>query len=241
MADVQPTTDANTTADPSDTPERGSRPGGSPRRWVLAGAGAIAVGLILAVVIVSVTSGDDDGSATTANTQDIASDTPGASQAPAPGAEQTSSFSTVGPFNVNIVPGSDGELLVTVADPTAPSSADTGSQVCVLATLEGPTSVEAYGCGDATTAEMGELTWSVPGSPLLGCAAVATRPPQSAIGSVDALTDLTVRPAVELPAGSYQVSVVAVTGVGDGCAPADEGGLERETTATGQITVGPNA
>lgn len=206
--------------------------------WVL---GAIAVGIIAAVVIVSVASGDDDESAdpgSTGDTVDIATD--GGEGATASedtpsdqGATTIPEVDIEGPFDVVLEPGAGGVLHVDVADPATPAL-DGAAQHCVLVTLDGPASVEAYGCTDGVAP--GELVLSEPGAPLVGCAAVATRSDPSVPESVSSTSQFDISPAAELPPGDYDVEATVITGVGDGCPPADAG-TERETVARTRISV----
>lgn len=227
-----PDTDDDTLTEPpsSHSPMRGRL------SYVVA---AVAIGVLIAVVAVSVGSRDDAESADPGRTDDavdIAAD--GSTGGTADGSTSTTEIPEVdtdGPFDVVLEPGPGGLLHLEVADPATPAL-DGAMQHCVLVTLDGPTSVEAYGCTDATAP--GELVLSEPGSPRVGCAAVATRnDPAVQPAAVTSASEFDVTPAGQLPPGDYDVEVAVITGVGDGCPPADEG-LERETVARTTISVG---
>lgn len=121
-----------------------------------------------------------------------------------------------------------GAVRILVADPAAPTAAGQATGVCVLVTYTtadvadepGP-GQQVHGC--AEPGGSAELTMD-PSTALVGCAAVADRQSPVADGSTAASATFTVIPAAPLRAGSYEVSVEATTGYGDGCPPADDQG-----------------
>ncbi len=228
----QPPTDADTLATgtvetdaTADEPSHGSLMRGRG----LAVAAAVSLGLIAAVVIVS-TNRDDSGSVDSSEAVDIAADATTV-------AEAEPQVSTDGPFEVRLEPGDDGLLQLTVADPATPAAADSPSQHCVLVTLSGPATVDAFGCLEAGSATSADVILSTPGEPMVGCASVTTREPESDVTATSATSEFVVNEGAALPQGEYEVTVVAITGIGDGCPPVDDGGVERETTARSSIVI----
>lgn len=216
-------------------PEAGGTGSGSLLRGrALAVAAAVAVGVIAAVVIVSLNRDSSSDDEATGDAVDIAADDTVAT-APEPGT--SAEVSTEGPFDVNLGPAEDGLLQLTVDDPMTPALTNATSQHCVLVTLSGPTTVEAFGCVQAGATDAGRLQLSSPGDPLVGCAAVATQTPPDTVGATAATSQFVVDEGAVLPTGTYDVTVVAVTGVGDGCMPLD-GSTERAATARSSIELG---
>lgn len=223
--------------DGNDASEEDAGSGTLLRGRALAAAAAIAVGLIAAVLIVSTNNDDTADRATGDDPVDIAADgtVAPASTSPEPGT--SAQVSTEGPFDIALDPASDGLLRLTVADAETPALDGTVSQHCVLVTMSGPTTVEAFGCVEAGDADPGQLQLSSPGDPQVGCAAVTAGEPSGALRATAATSTFVIDGAGPLPAGTYDVSVVAVTGVGDGCLPV-EGPAERSATATSSLEVG---
>lgn len=225
-------------------PDGGARGGGTGlfRGRVAVAAGAIAVGLVAAVVIVTLTDDSGDESADPSDAVDIASED-GTSEDPGTTAERDDSASTgqwqvttTGPFEIGLQPSDDGLATITVNDPTTPTLAGSDAQHCVLVTLSGPATVETYGCTALDGTATVDLALSDPGAPLVGCAAAVTRDAIGEPGALDATTTFEVADSSELPAGDYDLTVEAVTGTGDGCSPAD-GVSEHVATAETTINI----
>lgn len=232
--------DTGSTEEPT-TDTGGARPGsGLAKGRVVAAAAAIAVGLVAAVVIVSLTTGSGDESADPSGAVDISAgdDTDStAADEPAADAPEAWEVTTTGPFEIDLQPAEEGLATITVHDPATPTLAGSDPQHCVLVTLAGPATVETYGCTTVDGTGTVALTLSAPGEANVGCAAVVTNEASGEADTVDATTTFVVSESAELPAGDYDVTVAAVTGTGDGCPPAD-GTAEREATAETTITVG---
>jgi len=200
----------------------------------LTAVAALAVGVILAVVLVARSA--DDGTAD----REVAATSPqaggsAASVPPTPGPTPAPR----GEVSVAAEPtGTAGGLTVTVADPATPTAAGATARHCLLVTYDGAPGVGAYGCHDATTGATSTLRLSEPGQADVGCAATATRAPAEAGTPSPTSSNFTVTPAGKLPAGTHTVTVTAVTGTGDGCPPADEGGAEHVGSLTTTVTVG---
>ena len=222
----------------------------SPRSGLLKGrllvaAGAIAVGLVAAVVIVSLTNDSSDESADPAEPSDAVDIAAGDGVTEDPGTTgddeatvtaSTWQVATTGPFEIDLQPTEAGLASITVVDPATPTLNGLDAQHCVLVTLVGPATVETYGCATLGGTETVELDLSAPGDPLVGCAAVVTNEASGEPASVAATTTFLISDTSGLPAGDYDVTVVAVTGTGDGCPPAD-GITEHEATAETSVTV----
>jgi hypothetical protein len=103
------------------------------------------------------------------------------------------------------------------------SAADAQVPVAIL-----PTSSSEAGTGPA--AEVGGDPGD--GAVQIGCAASVVRPAPEAVASTETERGVTtfVISAPDLTPGTYRVSVSAVSGIGDGCAP-EQPGLERENVA----------
>ncbi len=239
-----------------DTPDESSTTDGSdsqdsPRSGLLGGrmwaaAAAVAIGVIAAVVIVSLNTGSGDDAADTSGAVEISSeqttdadtaDAEAESEPDTADAAQAFEVRTTGAFEINVEPTDAGVAAITVTDSATPTIPGTDSQHCVLVTLAGPTTVESYGCSPLGATEPVQLTLSTPGAPLVGCAAVATRETPGEPTGTDATTNFVVAQGDALPAGDYDMTVAAVTGFGDGCAPADGPG-EHEATAETTIPIG---
>ncbi|MCP4435311.1 MAG: hypothetical protein GY812_07430 [Actinomycetia bacterium] len=192
---------------------------------------AVAVGLIAAVVIVSVSAASNTETADepdVAGGVDIADDDP----------DNVVHDSTAGDFDVVLRETGDGVLALQVADPSTPVSSESDTRHCALVTLDGPANLEAFGCVDPTIAGDSELRLSSPGDPRIGCAAIAVREQQGGASTLDASSEFTILPGDTLPNGTYDVTVEIVSGFGDGCSPADGEGIERIATASGSVEVG---
>lgn len=248
-------------SDPTESPDtpsddRATEPedAGGHRSGLLGGrlvavAAAVAVGLVAAVVIVSVTNGSDDETADPSEGVDISADADATEPVATDGDTDTGSnqgadedtaswqVTTTGAFDIELRPADAALASVTVSDPATPAVGDGESQHCVLVTLAGPATVESYGCAQLAGTETVELVLSAPGDPLVGCAAVQTRDEPVDTTTIDAASDFWISEGSELPAGDYDLTVVAITGTGDGCPPA-EGATEREATAETSITIG---
>lgn len=245
-------------SDPTESPDAGSREGttttdsqNSSRSGLLKGrfvvaAAAIAVGLVAAVVIVSLTNDSSDESADPAEPSDAIDIAAGNSATEDPGttgddeataAPATWQVATTGPFEIDLQPTEAGLASITVSDPVTPTLDALDAQHCVLVTLAGPATVETYGCATLGGTETVELVLSTPGDPQVGCAAIATNEAAGEPTPVDATTTFVVSDSPGLPAGDYDVTVVAVTGTGDGCPPAD-GITEHEATAETSVAIG---
>lgn len=246
-------------SDPTESPDAGSPEGtmtgdssSHPGSGLLKGrlvvaAGAIAVGLVAAVVIVSLTSGSGDGSAEPAAPSDVVDIAAGNSTTEDPGTtgddDGTTTeagawqVTTTGPFEIDLQPTDAGLAAITVGDPATPTLDDADARHCVLVTFAGPATVEAFGCATLGDSGTVELVLSTPGGPLIGCAAVVTNEASGEPTPVDATTKFVVPDAPGLPAGDYDITVLAVTGTGDGCPPAD-GITEHEATAETSVAIG---
>lgn len=242
MSDPIDSPDAGTTEEATTEPLGEVRGSGLAKGRVVAAAAAIAVGLVAAVVIVSLTSESGDESADPSDTVDIAAEE-GTSKNPSTDADDGPTeardawdVTTTGPFEIDLQPAETGLATITVNDRATPTLAGSEAQHCVLVTLTGPAMVEAYGCTALDGTGTVELALSAPGAALVGCAATATNEAVGEPGTVEATTTFAVSEGAELPAGDYDVTVSAVTGTGDGCPPAD-GSAEREATAETTITV----
>lgn len=225
-------------------PDGGARGGGTGlfRGRAAVAAAAIAVGLVAAVVIVTLTNDSGDESADPSDAVDIASED-GTTEDPGTTAERDDSaatgqwqVTTTGPFEIALQPADAGLATITVNDPATPTLAGSDAQHCVLVTLTGPTTVETYGCTALDGTEAVELALSAPGAPIVGCAAAVTSDAIGEPGALDATTTFEVADSSELPAGDYDVTVEAVTGTGDGCPPAD-GANEHLATAETTIAI----
>jgi hypothetical protein len=245
-------------SDPTESPDAGSPDGtptpdieSSPRSGLLKGrlvvaSAAIAVGLIAAVVIVSLTNESSDESADPAEPSDAVDIAAGDTVTEDPGttggedgptiAPNTWQVVTTGPFEIDLRPSEAGLATITVSDPATPTLDTLDAQHCVLVTLAGPATVETYGCATIGGTDTVELVLSTPGDPLVGCAAVVTNEASGEPTSVDATTTFVVSDSPGLPAGDYDVTVVAVTGTGDGCPPTD-GVTEHEATAETSVAI----
>lgn len=245
-------------SDPTESPDAGapegtaaddgmnrSGPGLLKGRLVVAAA-AIAVGLVAAVVIVSLTNDSGGGSADAAGPADAVDIAAGDSKTEDPGSsagddestDQASAWqvATTGSFEIGLQPTEDGLATIAVSDPATPTLPDGDAQHCVLVTLAGPATVETYGCSALGGQETVELALSTPGDALVGCAAVVTNEAIGEPSPIDANSTFLVTDSSGLPAGDYDVTVVAVTGTGDGCPPAD-GITEHEATAETSIAI----
>jgi hypothetical protein len=198
------------------------------------------------VVIVSLTNDSNDESADPAEPADAVDIAAGDSVTEDPGttgddettaAPGTWQVATTGPFEIDLQPTEAGLASITVSDPATPTLDGLDAQHCVLVTLAGPATVETFGCATVGDTETVELDLSTPGDPLVGCAAVETNEPPGEPIPVDATTAFLISDSSGLPAGDYDVTVVAVTGTGDGCPPAD-GITEHEATAATTVAIG---
>lgn len=245
-------------SDPTESPDTGSREGttaddnvSNPSSGLLKGrlvtaAAAIAVGLVAAVVIVSLTNDSGDESAEPADPSDAVDIAAGNSTTEDPGTTggddeatatpSTWQVATTGPFEIDLQQTEAGFVAITVSDPATPTLNEGDAQHCVLVTLAGPATVETYGCAALDGPGTVELALSTPGDPLVGCAAVVTNEASGEPTPVDATTTFLVSDSSGLPAGDYDVTVVAVTGTGDGCPPAD-GITEHEATAETSVAI----
>lgn len=221
--------------------ERGSGASGpgdedptTPARGLLGGRAvaafaAIAVGLVAAVVIVSV--GDDDegagdpGDAVGINaveqTSGDGSGEPGGTTASLRDYE----VDLEGPVDIAVRESDEGLVEITVTDPATPVVEGAEVRQCVTVTLAGPAVVEAYACspvGSGTDVEPVAAQLSSPGDPVIGCAATVSATAAGASSTLDATSRFVVVPGAALPPGGYDVEVSATSGSGDGCAPADE-------------------
>lgn len=236
---------------PDDTPVREGEPGrvpdpGPPRTGLLGGRlvatlGAVAVGIVAAVVIMSVTGDSDDDATGPSDTRDIAAGsttTTDAADGTTP--PTTWQMTTADGFEISLGSAKGALATITVRDPATPTVDGQDPQHCVLVTLVGPSTVETFGCAPVATDSAGdqavELTPSTPGEPLIGCAATVTRETGTVGTPLDATSRFVIPDDAELPAGDYGVTVVAVSGAGDGCPPAD-GVTEHEATTETSITV----
>lgn len=131
----------------------------------------------------------------------------------------------------------DGVLTVTVQDPSFPD--DPRAQQCVTVSLspeDGPPSATAEGqdCGP----DDGVVDWPVTasGGVLLSCAATqdATDPSPPHVKRTRAETGRfrLPLPVDELPPGRYRLTVLAVSGIGDGCDPTAPNELETIRSVT---------
>lgn len=216
--------DSERTAATPARPLRGGR--------ALAAVIAVAVGLVVAVAVVAIRS---DGTETTNGNEVAASLRTDVH----PATDTVSSPVRRGDVNVAVAPeGTGGRLTLTVADPATPGAAGSTARHCVLVTVTGANgSVEGYGCHDATDGSTSNIALSAPGRPSVGCAATASRSPRSATGTADTSSTFTLEPGFALGPGTYSVDVTATTGLGDGCAPADDGGAEHVGGVAAALTV----
>lgn len=225
-----------------------SRPGLLGGRLVLA-IGAVALGLVAAVVIISLGGDSDDSATDPSAARDIAAGndaTTGTDADPdAPGTSPPSTWQTTSPAGLEISGDTPQGALaaISVHDPATPTVAGQASQHCVLVTLTGAVTVETFGCAaipdgpsDATTTDPVELDMSRPGDPRIGCAATETNERADAAEPIDATSQFVIPEDPELPAGDYAMTVVTVTGVGDGCPPTD-GVTEHESSAETTIAI----
>lgn len=213
---------------------------------MMAAVAAVAVGIVAAVVIVSITGSDDDESAEASEAVEITA-VPGSAEpttdpttaSPSEPSTDALEVTNQGDFEVSVSRGDPALFEITVHDPETPTSAGSPPQHCVVVTMMGPTSVETHGCAaveDTTAPGSVTLQLSTPGDPLIGCASVLTRDASGDLDAADATTTFAVSEGAELPAGNYEVTLTTITGVGDGCEPADEP-LERSTMSTFEITL----
>jgi hypothetical protein len=201
-----------------------------------AGAGgALAVALV-AVLLVGTSGGDevddrvvaDDGTTTTVTT----------TTTPAP-PEMT----------VELVQGPPAAIRVEdPAQPTAADAVEVTRQCITVAVHTSDAPTDAIAVAEGTTCAPGvsaantqvpiaiQLTTSSEAGtgPVaeVGCAASAVRPAPEAVASTATERGVTTFPisAPDLAPGTYRVTVSAVSGIGDGCAP-EQPGLERENVA----------
>lgn len=199
----------------------------------LAAIGAVAAGVILAVVIVAGTSGDQsDGSDGDVGDTSRAADESG--RAPA------STATPRGDVTVTATPsGPAGGITVTVADPATPGATGTTAQHCVLVTYTGPSgTADAHGCHDADADATSDLELGPPGEAIIGCAATTSRSPQVADTATDTTGEFAVRTGGGLDPGTYEVTVTAVVGLGDGCPPAGDDEAEHIGSTATTVSVG---
>jgi len=144
-------------------------------------------------------------------------------------------------MTIRVDPGA-GSARIIVTDPAqpVPTAVDEPARVCVLATISdtsGLALAEGFSCNDgSSTDSAAALDIRVIGAQV-GCAAQAVRvdPIDRTTQPVTATFDAAV-PA-ELPAGEYELTVEAVSGIGDGCATSTPDSFEDENDATAAVTV----
>ncbi len=208
-----------------------------------AGAGgALAVALV-AVLLVGTSGGDDvddrvvadDGTTTTVTTT-----TP-----PAP-PEMIVELVQGPPAAIRVedpaqptAEGTEQCITVAVHAPDAPADAIAVAEGTVCAPgvsasgAEVPIAIQLTTSSEAGTGPAAEVGGDLgDGSVEIGCAASTVRPAPEAVESTDTRLGITTFPisAPDLAPGAYRVSVSAVSGIGDGCAP-ELPGLERENVA----------
>ncbi|MFV0316944.1 MAG: hypothetical protein ACK5O2_08280 [Microthrixaceae bacterium] len=236
----------------TDSPSPASEPGAvSPglfRGRAAFAAVAIGIGVIAAVVIVSLTTaGNDDP----ADAEVIAADDaiepadpatagtdPGATPDNATRQVDLGAAAAVGDFPVDLRTDPEGLVRIDLDDRNTPAVPNQAPQHCVLVSLSGPAQVETFGCVDnAANSPLTTLELSEPGAALVGCPAVATNTPAGDLSATPGMSSFLISESAPLPAGTYTLSVSAVTGAGDGCEPAD-GPTERVATTTAELTLG---
>ncbi len=221
--------------------EPGGKTSGLFRGRALLAAAAVGIGVVAAVVIVSLTTDTEDGDPGDAEVIAADDGESVADEGSAPTTEATTvdlgAAASVGDFSVTLRTDPEGIVRIDVDDPETPSLSDLPSQHCVLVDLAGAAAVEAYGCADPTASADTPLTLSDPAAAKVGCAAVATNEPPAEVGAAPGASTFLVAESAELPAGSYQLTVTAVSGVGDGCEPAD-GPTERVASTTADLELG---
>ncbi len=198
--------------------------------------GALTVALVAIAVFTSGSTPDPDVVADSATTTSTAVTT-----------------TTIAPAPLSLTPTilSGPPLQIRVDDPAQPAGA--GTHQCVLVTMHRPgprqpgefAVAEGFSCAPGlSTAGTADVpvhsTTSDPavGPVEIGCAVFTERDPSEAVLSTDTqrgVTTFTVD-VVGVPDGEYVMTVEAVSGIGDGCAPAMPG-TERENTATTSGTV----
>lgn len=225
------------------------------RQLVASGAGAggaLAVALV-AVLVLGGSGGDPDDAQVVADDDTTTTTAPTTSTTVAADPGMTVELLD-GPARIRVEdpaqPDGDGTqqcLWVRVLDPSgsgvaiaegtqcAPGLSGGGSAALALV----PTTSSESGTGP--DAEVGPGPDLGQGTPVeVGCAAAVTRPATEAVNGTatrPGTTTFTLS-APELAPGAYTVEVVAVSGIGDGCPPEQEG-LERENEAeaTGTLTL----
>lgn len=204
--------------------------------------GALAVALV-AVLLVGTSGGDDvddrvvadDGTTTTVTT----------TTTPAPPA-MTVELVQGPPAAIRVEdpaqPSADGtEQCITVAvhTPDAPADAIAVAEgtVCApgvsAADAQVPVAILPTSSSEAGTGPGAEVGGGLgDGAVQISCAASVVRPAPEALASTETERGVTTFPisAPDLAPGTYRVSVSAVSGIGDGCAP-EQPGLERENVA----------
>ncbi len=236
--------------DAGSQPDAASAPAAGRLRFAVVGA-AVAIGLIVGVVLAT-TGGGEPGSGPVITGRETKDGTAASDEKPDSGTNAGSSAvaGTAPAMTVTAVPlDGSGALEVTVEDLAAPTSPVAPTRLCALVTYSapqqpaaqqsaqpgtGPPIVEAYGCADPGGAADLSLD---PGVATVGCAAVADRNPPAAEGVVEAAATLTVTPVAPMQAGSYQVTVEAISGFGDGCPPPEDG-IENAASTSLTVEVG---
>ncbi|MFZ4516982.1 MAG: hypothetical protein ACOYOP_01240 [Microthrixaceae bacterium] len=194
------------------------------RRLGTAGAGVLGCVALLAVGLALVGSGGGTDRSVTAG--------PTGTAAPS---------STLPPtFTVSAEPSTEGgstALVVDARDPAQPDSPD--AVLCVLVRV-GPAGQPAVSEGRACAfpGDSGVVTapLAASGGVEIGCAGTATPTAPPAGATRDVTHRFRFDVTGPFPPGAYPVKVTAVSGVGDGCTPADPG--ESLATTDTTLTVG---
>lgn len=208
-----------------------------------AGAGgALAVALV-AVLLVGTSGGDDVDDRVVAD--DNTTTTVTTTTTPAP-PEMTVELVQGPPAAIRVEdpaqPSANGtEQCITVAVHTTDQPADaiavaegtTCAPGVSAANTQVPIAIQLTTSSEAGTGPAVEVGGGLgDGAVQIGCAASAVRPAPEAVASTDTKRGVTtfVISAPDLAPGTYRVTVSAVSGIGDGCAP-EQPGLERENVA----------
>jgi hypothetical protein len=204
------------------------------RRQMGVGAGAGGAIAVTALAVVLVT-----GMSTPSEDRGVVA---GRDDSTAPTTETTTTVPAA-PDGITVLLDTDVvPIRVVVTDPAQPvaTAEDEPAQQCVLATLNdagGAAVAEGWGChtgsdqvgsGGATTVSLSPLG---PTQPQIGCASTLTRsdPVERSTASVSSTFDL--EPPAALASGTYELTVQAVSGIGDGCPGTAEGSSEAENEA----------